>query len=258
MRLILAFILALTVPGQAWAWGKTGHRITGAIAEDYLSDEARARIRAILGVEDLAEASNWPDWMRSDPSEFWQRTANPWHYVTVPEGKTYEDVGPPRQGDAFTALNRFSLTILDPDASVEDKQRALRFAVHIIGDLHQPLHVGNGEDRGGNDVKVTFFGEETNLHRLWDENMLDRQLLSYTEYSEWLRRKITTDQAREWLTPDPLVWIGESAAIRDTIYPDGDELSYGYVFTSLPIAERRLAQAGVRMAAYFNALFASR
>jgi hypothetical protein len=155
---LLSAVLAAAPVSPALSWGQTGHRVTGAIAEQNLSGLARARIRTILGDESLAEASTWPDEMRSDPAEFWQKTANPWHYVTVPRGRTYREVGPPPEGDAASALQRFAATLRDPNASREQKQLALRFTVHIIGDLHQPLHAGNATDRGGNDVKVTSSG----------------------------------------------------------------------------------------------------
>ena len=95
----------------AYGWGKTGHRVTGEIAETYLSEQTQVRIQEILGVEDLAEASTWPDFMRSNPADYWQRTANPWHYVTVPEGETYPDVDIPEWGDAATALAAFRETL---------------------------------------------------------------------------------------------------------------------------------------------------
>jgi len=83
----------------------------------------------------------------------------------------------------------------DETASLEDKQLTLRFTVHIIGDLHQPLHAGDGTDRGGNDYKMTFFWEETNLHRVWDTQLIEQEELSYTEMTHWLSRKITKQTA---------------------------------------------------------------
>lgn len=252
-----ATVAAALAPSAALAWGKEGHRVIGAISQQHLDARAEAGVRQILGAETLAEASNWPDFMRSDPSEFWQKTASPWHYVTVPAGKTYVEVGAPPEGDAVTALKRFAATVRDPKASLADKQLALRFIVHIVGDLHQPLHVGNGTDKGGNDVRVTFFGRSTNLHAVWDSALVDDEELSYTELTAWLSARITPEQLTAWSTPDPLVWIGESAAIRDTIYPDAPALSYAYVFKTKAIVEQRLAQGGVRLAAYLNQLFAS-
>jgi hypothetical protein len=115
----------------------------------------------------------------------------------VPKGKHYHEVGAPEQGDSVTALAQFKATLLDKDASLEQKQLALRFIVHIIGDLHQPLHAGNGTDRGGNDVKVRFFWEDSNLHRVWDSQMLDRRQLSYSEWADWLGRKITQQHVEQ-------------------------------------------------------------
>jgi hypothetical protein len=184
-------ILLISAPTQAW--GQTGHRVTGAIAERYLTPETKAAIEAILGTETLAEASTWPDEQRSNPAPFWQSTANPFHYVKVPTGKTYAEVGAPERGDSVTALKRFSATIKDPDASLEEKQLALRFIVHIIGDLHQPLHAGNGHDRGGNTIDVTYFGQETNLHRVWDGHLIDGEKLSFTEMADWLKAKTSPE-----------------------------------------------------------------
>lgn len=252
--ILLAILLALTAT-QAHAWGQIGHRVTGAIAEPLLTRKAKAQIAAIIGNESLAEASTWADEMRSSPEPFWQTTANPWHYVTVQPGKTYAEIGAPPEGDAYSALKQFEATLKSPTATKTEKQLALRFSIHIIGDLHQPLHVGNGTDRGGNDKKVTFGRDETNLHAVWDGNLVDRQQLSYTEMTAFLTRRITPQMLRDYGQADPLVWIGESATIRDVIYPTEDRLSYRYAFNQQETLDTRLLQAGIRMAAYFNKLF---
>jgi hypothetical protein len=243
---------AMLAPAPALAWGKTGHRAVASIADGHLSGLARANVRQILGSESLDEASTWPDEMRSNPSEFWQRTANPWHYVTV-AGFTY-DKAPP-EGDALTALQRFSATLRNPNASRADRELALHFIVHIIGDLHQPLHVGRPGDRGGNDVKVKWFGRDTNLHAVWDSAMVDEEALSFTEWTERLNRRTTPAEVISWWEPNPRVWITESAQIRETIYPANPELSYRYIYDHMPTVRRRIAQGGVRLAAYLNALF---
>lgn len=249
--LMTAFCFLLN-SAEASAWGQIGHRITGEIAESYLNDKARAAIKELLPNESLAEASTYADEMRSNPDSFWQDIAGPYHYVTVPKGKVYADVGAPKEGDSVSALKAFRKTLLDPSASRAQKQLALRFTVHLVGDLHQPLHAGNGTDRGGNDLKLQFFYENTNLHRVWDSQMIDRRQLSYTEWSEWLGNKITPAQATVWSTPDPLEWIAESTRIRDTIYPEKNNLSWDYLYAHLPTATERLQQAGIRMAAYLN------
>jgi hypothetical protein len=257
LRSIIAAALAITLVLPAAAWGKTGHRVTGKIAEAYLTPEALAAITDILGSENLAEASIWADVMRGSPDGIWPRAANAWHYVTIPQGKTYADVGAPESGDAITALAGFGDTLRSETASKEEKALALRFAVHIIGDLHQPLHAGNGTDDGGNWFTVAFFNKATNLHAVWDSGMIDDEQLSFTEMAEGLSRSITPEQAAAWQQVDPVVWVTESAAIRDTIYPDDVKLMGGYVFDHQAEYRTRLSQAGVRMAAYLNEVFAA-
>jgi S1/P1 Nuclease len=249
-------VFLVGMPSDGLAWGQTGHRVAAAIAERYLSLEARAAIADILEpAETLAEASTWPDFMRSSPQPFWQNTAPPFHYVTVPPGKTYAEVGAPAQGDAVTALATFKATLTNPVATRLERQLALRFTIHIIADLHQPLHAGNGSDNGGNLVRLKFFGQDTNLHAVWDEGLIEREGLSHTEWVAWLLPKITDAFAREWWSNDPLVWIGESVVLRDTIYPNIDSISWTYGFDHIASVRRRLQMAGVRTAAYLNGVF---
>lgn len=257
MRIFFVALIVLVLhAAPAFAWGKTGHRVTGQIAETYLSPEARAAIEDILGPESLAEASTDPDFMRSSPDEFWQLEAGPYHYVTVPEGQTYSQTGAPEEGDAVTALARFRTVLQSPTATIEEKQRALRFTVHIIGDLHMPLHAGNGTDRGGNDFLVVFYDEVSNLHKVWDEDIIDQEQLSFTEWADWSLARITDQNVSDWWSNDPTVWIAESTALRDTIYPDRRDLKWGYVFEYRDTIRARLNQGGVRIAAYLNEVFA--
>lgn len=271
---ILLFTAAIAlVPSPALAWGKTGHRVVAAIADTQLSGLARAQVEEILGPgESLDEAANWPDEMRSAPGTFWQKTATPWHYVTL-NGIIYDHAPP--EGDALEALGRFSKTLRDPTASRDDRQEALRFIVHLVGDLHQPLHNGKCCDRGGNDVKVTWFGKPTNLHAVWDSQLVDDEQLSFTELAAKLERHISNDDIIKWWDINPRDWISESAEVRDSLYPTArdlpkpakgkkpkrgepvlPDLSYAYVYKFTPLMERRLSQGGVRLAAYLNALFA--
>ena len=268
--LFVAAAAASLVPAPVFAWGKTGHRVVAAIADTQLSGLARAHVREILGgAESLDEAATWPDEMRSAPGDFWQKTATPWHYVTL-NGIAYDHAPP--EGDALQALDHFRSVLRDPTASLADKQLALRFVVHLVGDLHQPLHVGKCCDKGGNDVKVSWFGKPTNLHAVWDSSLVDEEQLSFTELAAKLERHVTNQDVLDWWDLNPRDWIRESAEIRDTLYPSVSkpakgkkrgrrravpELSYAYVYKVTPVMERRLSQAGVRLAAYLNDIFAS-
>ena len=265
---------AALLPSPALAWGKTGHRVVAAIAETELSGLARAQIEQILGPgEGLDEAATWPDDMRADPSPLWQKKASPWHYVTL-NGTTYDHAPP--EGDAVEALARFTKILQDPNASRADKQLALRFVVHLVGDLHQPLHAGKCCDHGGNEVKVTWFGKPTNLHAVWDSSIVDEEQLSFTELAAKLERHISPADVVAWSDVNPLDWVSEDAGVRDKLYPTAADmpkpvkgkkrrkhevvlpnLSYSYVYRFTPLMEQRLSQGGVRLAAYLNAIFAS-
>jgi hypothetical protein len=251
---------ALLSPAPAFAWGKTGHRVVAALADPQLSGLARAHVKEILGVESLDEAATWPDDMRSDPSVFWKKTATPWHYVTL-NGITYDHAPP--EGDALEALSHFTSVLKDPASSLADKQLALRFIVHLVGDLHQPLHAGKCCDKGGNDVKVTWFGKPTNLHAVWDSALVDDEQLSFTELTAKLQRHTSPEDVIRWWDVNPRDWATESGEIRDTLYPppatgkkgELPALSYDYVYRFTPVMEQRLKQAGVRLAAYLNAIY---
>jgi len=267
--MIAATLVAMVSSSPALAWGKTGHRVVASIADGQLSGLARAHVKEIIGVESLDEAANWPDEMKSDPALFWQKTASPWHYVTL-DGITYDHAPP--EGDALEALDRFRATLQDPAASLADKQLALRFVVHLVGDLHQPLHVGKCCDRGGNEVKVAWFGKPTNLHAVWDSAMVDDEQYSYTELAAKLVRHTSEADVVKWWDVNPRDWISESAQYREEIYANipppkrvegkpkkGErplpDLSYGYVYKFTPLMEQRLQQAGVRLAAYLNDIY---
>ena len=255
LKTIFTLCAAMAVSGQACAWGQNGHRITGAIAQQYLSADAQTAIAKLLPNEDLAEVSTYADEMRSDPSVFWKKTASPWHYVTIPSGHIYHHDHAPAEGDAITALEHFTQSLKDPNTSFEDKQLALRFIVHIIGDLHQPMHVGTGKDKGGNDVKLQFFWKDSNLHSVWDTGLIEQRELSYTEWTNWLSKKITAEQAQQWMETNPQVWMKESAEIRDTAYPATDKISYDYLYQHMPSVKQRLQMGGIRIAAYLNMIF---
>lgn len=255
-RFVLALLATALTAAPAFAWGKTGHRVVAQIADRYLTDEAAAAVEEILGPEGMAEAADWPDYMRSNPDSFWQSDANPWHYVTIPEGMDYAGTGAPEEGDALTALAHFRTVATDGTAPLPERQLALRFIIHLVGDLHQPLHAGNGTDRGGNLFTCTFFEELTNLHVVWDERLIQYEELSYTEWADWLGSKITVDDVAAWTSASPEDWANESAAIRDTIYPENPFLSWNYVYETRPVLRSQLSKGGVRLGAYLNGMFA--
>src|SRR5690625_1277634 len=162
---------------SAYAWGPTGHRVTGEIAEQHLTRKAKKKIDALLNGESLALVSTYADDIKSDSK---YRKYSPWHYVNIPFGKTYEEYPKNKKGDIVYGIEKSITVLKSPNASHEDKVFYLKMLVHLIGDLHQPLHVGIGDDRGGNDFQVRWFNRGTNLHRVWDSQMIDSYQMSYT------------------------------------------------------------------------------
>ena len=250
-----AILAVFLLPVLAFSWGKTGHRVVGQIAENHLSPKAAAAVRDLLGPDSLAEIANWADEIRSDPS--WKR-ADPWHYVNIPDGETYEAMSKNPAGDIIVAMKRFEATLRNPAAPKEERIQALKFLVHMIGDIHQPLHAGKRDDLGGNRVSVHWFRsvEATNLHTVWDDLIIEQEKLSFTEWTRFLDHP-TAAELKEWQGSNYTAWMEESYKLRDRCYDFKPELplSYDYVYKSLPIVKQRLLHAGVRLAGTLNGIF---
>lgn len=232
-------------------WGKTGHRITGKIAETYLTKNAKTQIKKIMGHHDLSRMSNWADEIKSDPD--WE-IANDWHWCTIPDGESYKK--DKHSGQAVEKINEFIATLKNKKSKKEEKQIALKFIVHLIGDLHQPLHVGNGLDRGGNDVRLKWFNESTNLHSIWDSKLIDFQKLSYSEYANYILLKEDRGKIRKWQGDDILTYIHESRDLRNQCYDfSGENLKWEYFYKHKELLEKRLLQGGVRLSGELNRIF---
>ncbi|MEP0985875.1 S1/P1 nuclease [Ekhidna sp.] len=253
MKKIVVSIIAIILTFSSFGWGATGHRIVGLIAERHLTKKARKNIEQVLGYETLAEVSNYMDFIKSDAT---YRYMSPWHYATIPEGNTYAAVGTPEEGDVIVTLQRLMSELESKTFTDKDEAFALKCLVHLIGDIHQPLHVGNGEDRGGNDIKLDYFWKSSNLHRVWDSEMIDGQKYSYTEYADWIDHP-TGEQLTNW-SLNVLDWANESKELRAQCYetmPDDKKLSYRYDYENIDLVNQRLLQAGIRLANVLNEIY---
>ena len=254
VSLFIIFVL-LTYSSKSFSWGKTGHRIVGELAQRNLSKKTLKSIKELAGTEDLSRLSTWPDEIRSDPKMGY---TGPWHYVSIPNGKTYFDQKRAKEGDLIEALFRFEDILRDPKDTKENKLTALKFMIHMTGDLHQPLHVGLAEDRGGNSIKVKWFKSETNLHAVWDEELVDFEKLSFSEYANYLNH-FSIAEKKDWVNGTFMDWAKESQDLRPVVYDlavaDMPNLSYEYNYKVKPIIEMRLKQAGFRLANVLNKIF---
>lgn len=246
----VAIILCGTI--HASAWGPTGHRATGLVAEKYLNKKARKELQRILVGQSLAMASTWMDEIRSDTS--WNFTAD-WHWVTVQDGKSYEQSEKNPNGDIIQTIERIIAALKSKKLNSKEEAEQLKMLIHLIGDLHQPLHVGGGNDRGGNDVKVSWFRTDSNLHRVWDSDMIDDTRLSFTELAESLD-KPDANRLTAWQKSNVHDWANESMTYRKDVYNIGDgKLGYLYSYNNFHIVRLRLLQAGVRLAGVLNEIY---
>jgi len=244
----LLFLFALT----SFGWGSTGHRVTGWIAEKYLGKKAKKEVDRILSGQSLAMASNWMDEIRSDTVYDY---AEDWHFVTIPQGKTYVDAKKNPNGDVIQTIERLITALKSKKLNAKDEAEHLKMLIHLIGDIHQPLHVGVEGDHGGNDIKITWFRSESNLHRVWDTQMIDDTNLSYTELAESLE-KPDKGKISSWQKSSPSQWASESMSYRDNVYNYGNgKLSYKYGYDNFHIVRYRLLQAGVRLAGVLNDIY---
>lgn len=235
-------------------WGKTGHRATGEIASKYLSRKARKEIDKLLDGQSLAEVSIYADEIRSDSK---YRKYGPWHYVNIPVDKRYEEIQKASGGDIIVAINTCIDKVKNVNNTKEERAFHLKLLVHFIGDLHMPLHTGRAEDKGGNDIQVRWFDEGTNLHRVWDSDMIDFYKMSYTELAR-NRKKLSRKELRPILDSNLMDWVYESRELSKVVYASankGDKLGYEYAYIHMPIVREQLHKAGLRMAKILNDLF---
>jgi hypothetical protein len=250
----LIFIIFISAHQPATIfWGQIGHRTIGHIADGMLTKKARRNVQRVLGNETLAEVSTWMDEVRSDDAYDYATT---WHYCTIPDGMTYETAPKQAGGDVIWAIEKIIDELKSGGLTLEEEQTNLKFLVHLVGDIHQPLHVGNGKDRGGNDVKVQWFGNDTNLHSVWDTKMIDAKQYSYTEFADWINHANKT-LVREWQATTVRDWAMESMSYRQQVYtlPWQGRLSYKYSYDNFDLVKLRVQQAGVRLAGVINEIY---
>jgi hypothetical protein len=282
-KYVITVLLAalLLAPQALRAWGDKGHRISGLVAQEALSEEARRAVREIAGTRTLEMLATWPDFARADPA--WD-FASRWHYVSVADDGTLDEVlaaaAPSLEPDNLIEATGYFRAILAGDVerrrnfeellSANDAKpregsielTALCFLAHFVGDLHQPLHVGRAGDHGGNSIAVNFFGEIKKLHSVWDSGIIDSQNLSFTEFTRFLDAELAGEV--EAGDGDFQSWAQESRDYRPRLYeiwgrtsrdnylPD---LGYRYVYDHIGAVKRRLYVGGLRLARTLNSIY---
>jgi hypothetical protein len=260
--LVAAFAVLAASNVNAHAWGYEGHRIIAEIAEQFLEPETAHHVRDLLAIENLttlAEVSTWADEIRSQHPE-----TRRWHFVNIPihstagESSVYDAARDCPQNECVVAkIEEFERVLADPLAPERERLEALKYVVHFIGDVHQPLHAANNNDRGGNDVAVTFLGQRTNLHAVWDGGIIGPAVKGDERaYALRLAGDITLVERQRWSAGSAVSWANESYSIAvRMIYGQlthSGTLSDSYATEALSVVNRQLKRAGVRLAVVLN------
>lgn len=258
-KIVALVALTTYLPLQASAWGMLGHRIVGEIADSYLKPKTRLAIQGILGNETLAMSANWADFIRSDTSF---KYIDSWHYINLPEGLSQQDLFTYLEKypapNVYSKIKELVAQLKNPKSTLEQKQFALRLLIHFVGDIHQPMHTARKNDLGGNKVLLTWFGEKSNLHRVWDEGLINYQQLSYTEYAKAINHP-TTAQIYDWKKSTLNGYVWESYQLCNKIYADikpEAKLGYRYNFDWINSVNEQLLKGGVRLAKILNDIYA--
>ena len=252
----LGYILFILFTGlfnlSAAAWGSTGHRAIAEIAYQQLTPEAKLKIAAVLGDNYLPLYATWPDDIRSDKNNPLGKLA---HYADMELSETYETSKKQAHGDIITLLNQMINQLDNSKSTKEEKAIALKFIIHLVGDIHQPMHVGLAEDLGGNKIDVKWFGADSNLHKVWDENMIDYSRLSYTELARFAGTP-DKESLSKMLNTSVVAWLDETHEFTKMIYENLDDknFSYEYYYRFSPIVFQQIQKAGYRLGNLLNML----
>ena len=251
----------LLFSGEAFSFGAKGHRIVATIAQNHLTEITRQAIAELNNGPQLEHLATWPDRIKSDPN--WDHTKR-WHYISINDDERFKSLQRDPKGDILYALGRFEAELSDNALSQSQRRQALAFLVHFVADVHQPLHVGRRDDRGGNSIKVNWRGKTFNLHQVWDSGLIADEKLSESAYVALIDRSSRAQQS-VWQDSQYIDWANESKRLRDQIYDfspnraDGrfgrPTLDESYVLRSKVIVKQRLLKAGVRLAGRLNHIF---
>jgi hypothetical protein len=269
--MVIAAVLVLTlfIPSTLAGWGREGHEIVASLAQTRLTENTKTGIRSLIGDASLASIASWADEVRPDRDETYN-----WHFVDIPKDASgFSDerdcfLPASRHKDSATdhhncVVDRIELiknVLSDSNAPRDDRIEALKFLVHFVGDVHQPFHA-IGEAAGGNGIVVTQFGSTEcgrhpcNLHGAWDSGLIAHTAMGRDEYVAHLEKLISDEHLTA--TGSPEDWANESHEYaKSALLPDRAQIDENYYEKEIKVVDRRLALAGLRLAALLNEAFA--
>jgi hypothetical protein len=254
-NLFITLTLCLSAMQCAWGWGQKGHDVTAYIAECHLTPAAAKAVDRVLSGHSLVYYANWMDNASHTPVYAYTKT---WHYANIDEGYTYATMPAEPAGDVVVAVNNLVEQLRSGNLSAEKETEALKMLIHLVGDMHCPMHTGHRTDLGGNRIPVTMFGRATNLHSIWDTNLPESaHNWSYTEWQYQIDR-LSDDEAAAMVEGTPREWFEQTASLCPPIYektPEGTKVSYDYVAEAAPIIELQFVRGGRRLAKLLNEIY---
>lgn len=255
-RVLMILAAVLAAVNLSFAWGPKGHAVVADIAARHISKKTAQKIDAVLGGETMVDVSSWADNVRKDPR--YAHTAT-WHFVNVDPGYTYQTMPKDPAGDVYVKLLEITEALKSDTLSAEQEKVNLMLLIHLVGDLHCPMHVGHRDDLGGNRIPVQWFGQPTNLHSIWDSKLVDAcRPWSYSEWTENIDRNLTPEQIRRITQPTVMEWMEQTMALCEDIYantPSGGNYSYDYCFQYAPAVKQQFLQAGLRLARLLEEIY---
>ena len=246
----------MLAPTLASAWGQKGHDVVAYIAEKHLSKRTLKRVTEVLDGNSLVYVANWMDNASHTDEYAYTKT---WHYVNVdPDEGSYNNSTKATSGDVVTAINGIVDRIKSGTLTAEQERAELMMLIHLVGDMHCPMHAGMKSDRGGNGTKVKYFGKQRNLHSVWDSEIVESaHRWSYSEWQQQVDRASHKEQ-KAIAQGCPNDWIEETVLLARDIYATsstGENLSYDYVAHYAPVVEQQLLKGGIRLAKILEELY---
>ena len=267
MKKISSLVLSVVVMFNcfnAFGWGAVGHDVVAAIAERNLTEKARQEIDRLLEGRSIVYYSSWMDSIQNSPYwEYGYNQTKTWHYANVDEGYTYQTMPKNENGDVVVAVDKLSKELSENYANLTDSMKVdyLKMIVHMVGDMHCPMHSGRLSDLGGNRMKVKWFGCQTNLHSIWDSTFVESaRKWTYTEWADQLDRtsaeykaSVMCGTTEEWFVET----VGYAASVYAYVEALGENpnLSYQFIFDFSPLLEQQLLLGGYRLAYVLNSIF---
>ena len=252
-KLLTTSVFVFLIATQSFAWGQLGHYLIGYMAEMQLKRSVRRKVEKVLYPMSIGRSGTWMDEIKSDHAFDY---AYSWHYMTSLQGE-YDESIQERGGNVYGQIIRIKNELKAGNLAPQKEAELLKMLIHMVEDIHQPLHVGTGEDKGGNEVKLEYFGKPTNLHAVWDTGFLDGKTMSYTEIGDELSRRINKELIKRYRAGSMQDWLAEAVAARPQVYnlPESLKISYAYGYENMPLLEERLIAASVRLAQILDEIY---